>query len=302
MENFFVKTFTNQEEQDNYYSELESEAIKIMSYPVLLDKYDTLVENSKFLIVSDDDGYRFFIKEKEDSQQVNTLKESMKFMKNSGNRSFMYSVGTMKKPDNTSLIIYDYYSKNYYDVLSTFYHRNNHTMILNTIIRILIEIHHLDKAGICHFDLHLRNILYNESDRKSWKYTTDRGEFTFQNTNYELVIGDFGLSLLRTSEYYLEEVEYFYKNFFPIFYYSQKSKGIYSQINHEFIDVWRFLRTILNILPNYPYPEIRKTIDYLKMYCSTAEKTLCSNVKKNVSAFCLDLAEVIMYELERVRS
>lgn len=291
------KSFTNQEEQEEYYKQLEEDAVKIMIYPALLDEYEKIREHEKFLIVSNEDNKRFFIKEKEDSQHINTLKATTGFMKKTGNMSFMYSLGVLK---DTGLVIYDYYESNYYTILTDFYHKNNQTFIINSIIRILLEITHLDTIGLCHFDLHLRNILYTETYRSTWQYTTNRGTWTFTDSPYELVIGDFGLSLLRASEDYFDEVEYFYKNFFPIFYYSQKNSTVYKQVNHNFIDVWRFLRTLLNILPNYPYPEIRKTIDLLRIYCSMAEKALCSKYHQSVSDFCLDLVELLSYEMDRV--
>lgn len=292
-----LKEFSNQEEQNQYYHQLEKDAIKIMSYPVLLDQYEMIQKNEKFIIINNENDKRFFIKDKEESQHIDTLRISTGFMKKTNNMSFMYSVGVIK---DRGLILYDYYEENYYSILTNFYNKYNHKMILETIIRILIEISHLDKINICHFDLHLRNILYSGTIRSEWTYTTDRGNWTFYDSPYELVIGDFGLSLLRTSKEYFMDVEYFYKNFFPIYYYAQRSSDIYKKINHTFIDIWRFLRTLLNVLSNYPYIELRKSIDFIKIYCSMAEKILCSKNIQSVSNFCYDLIELLSYEIERV--
>jgi serine/threonine protein kinase len=293
-----LKVFTNTTEQNQYYGNLEKIALKLSSYPELIEKNLSKYVGNKLIKIVTEEEITLFIKPKEQTQKKEILYKIKKKV-NEGNQLFIYPLLIY---GNQNSVIYDWYDLNFHEIINDFYHKNNFRFLINCIQRILIAIENLYEMKICHFDLHLKNILYNETVRSEWVFNTSNGKYKFTDCPYEIVIGDFGLSLSFEDDKYKDEILFFYKNFFPLIYFTVSEKKILSQYGYQFLDLWRFLKTLLNNLSNFPFAELRNTIHFIGKYTNMCEKYICGQgtENKNPGKVALELVEILQWEIERL--
>ncbi len=298
----YIKLYSNEDEREEYYEYIGKIVDRLVSTSVLPDRFEVLRTLENAMVVSDTKtDIQLFIKKKEDSQYLDILKRITNYMIDSNHWVFIYTLG-LNKANGT--VIYDYYTNNLYDFLTEMNIKGHHCFVINIVIRVLFGIYFLNKLNILHMDLHLRNILYNENEMNvPLSFKTGRGKYELsgpESAGYEIVIGDFGLATRMDDRQLGDELALFYKSFFPLFYFSNPSIN-FSSVGYKYIDIWRFLKTFLNVINGFPYYELRPAIHFMTRAANVAEKRLVSeDYNDEFPDFCLDLIEILQLELIRL--
>lgn len=287
----YQKLYKNDQEREYYYRTLQKLVTQYLTSSSIPDRFEVFFRNKEFSCVRDKKtGVQFFIKE-DPEQKLEILRTLEKFMTRTGNWSFSVPLGFFREK---GMVVYDYYETTLYDWIPQIV---DPVELIQVIQRVLIGILQLNELSIIHLDLHLRNIFISGTDLETkWSFEISGipKKWTFPGSD-EVVIGDFGQSISRSDPAFLSRIAEFYRSFFPLFYYSNPD---IQSLSWEFIDLWRFFRTLMNSLPRRT--KFSGIYHFLDMSVVEIEIYLTSVKKEEIfRKFTIDFLNIL--ELERVR-
>ncbi len=290
MSQHYVKLYNDKKTREKYYKEVGRVVARVISNPVTLNQHKVLQEEDNFTIVEDrDTGIRLFVK-KDEHQNIEIIKKLGDWMTKTNQWLYIAPLGIIR---SHGIIIYDYYENDIHHMLT--YYKQDPTFVISVVQRVILTLYQLKKIGITHNDLHLRNILYNENvSDDPVIITTDVGDYSFPG-GYEIVIGDFGMSFEGRDWNRILE---FYKMYFPLLYYS--NSDVREIVDPNYIDIWRFLQTLLIVLDRSP--DFQIMADVLRSSLAIAENRLVSRPlkKETIENYYIQLVELLYLELSRV--
>lgn len=287
---------------------IKKDLLYIKKFEDVKEKYEIPYKHkttNSILYILKGPKYLLLCKEVPYTEKEKTIIKTIRSAYENGETNLFPYVYTLWHTNKKMWYIHDYYSYDFMTLLRLF-KINNITMasvIMSGIIRVLLGTITLRRHGILHLDLHLNNILIAEAPRMIglFKYEfPNKKSVTIPASKVDIVISDFGLC-----EYYSpdnENISETIKHYFPFFHMSKGNKNNINE-NVYYIDIWRFLKTLLILLAEHPFKFIRKLISWILIFIPKLEEKilkLYDNIdgdnKTEYAEHILEIIEIIQIE------
>lgn len=240
----------------------------------------------------------FFVKKEKYSPELVEIFEIFNRDKSWGIAPFVpylyYSAALKTNKHENYYCFYETFSLNFAEmIIMTNYDKRT---ISEVVLNVLVALLYLYERKILHNDLHIKNVMINIGDDINTQkiYGYEGNVFSIRSKYDNVVVNDFGLACSIKQS--ITEIKKIYDGFLARFYYIELLKITHDESIYErifFIDLWRFLSSILAQIKNNMSDELMDMLQLFNKYNEIATQIL---LYKNMYGYTSVVTSLI-YEL-----